>query len=992
MRVLSIVLSVSLLVLNLPYIVTAQSGGSTTGCITGTVKDTQDAALVGAMVKAKQVGTNLERTTLVEEDGTFQFSQLPPGDYQVSVEVVGFNPGVETITLNIGTTALVRFALLVSGASEVVEVHAATTFNETKTESTTNIDSRNINNLPINERNFLDFALTSARVTRDRAPAQGAVATSGLSFNGQQARFNNITIDGLDNNDLGSGSVRTTFSQDAVKEFQVVSDSYSAEFGRAFGGVVNIVTKGGSNEVHGTTFFFLRNDEISARDIFSSFEPSYKQYQFGTTLSGPLKKDRAFFFTSFERLSIKQNNIITIADATVNSVRRSGYPLSNGPIPFSRNTTSLLARADLQISPTDTLWLRYNGGFNYNGAFEPFGGLVADTNGGIQKLNDNSFAVNNTYVNPQLNLVNETRFLYNRLNQDVLPLDDGPQVRIVAPEGLVLFGRSTILPQPRELRITQFVNNIALSRGRNQIKFGVDYSRSTISASVPILGGGLALFNPIDFAAFAGIPGLPFFSGLETFDPSLRTSEQRAFLMLLSASLPGRVPGFPIGVPLADLPLPSAYIQGFGSSRVKPVTNLFATFFQDEIRLKPNLLLKAGVRYDLNRISFIPKNNGNLSPRLAISYRPNRLPSLNLRAAYGLFFGTLLAGPAISTPPSKSGRFKLLALPLPFSVLPFLSTNPGFPEAEQLPTGVPFTPQLSQVLNIDKNLRSSYTQQLNAGFDYFIDNNTALSVTYDYVRGIKIFAGRNINPVVRPIPGDPLNSALTGRSDPTQGDIIEFESAFDSYYHALTLQLERRFATRFGFRAHYTLSKAIDNFIDFRNDFQEIVDPLRPGDERGLSQQDVRNRVVISGIWELSYTKNRLLKDFQLSGILNLESGRPYNLIAGVDLNMNGDTPVGDRPLGLGRNAGITPGFASFDMRLARTLKITERFQLQAHIEAFNLFNRVNIKEIDRVFPPDLQGNFQLPTKKNGRFIAPPERFRSAFTPRQLQIGLRFTF
>src|SRR5262249_32606036 len=219
------------------------------------------------------------------------------------------------------------------------EVRAEHTVDEEKTESSTSIDRGRIDGLPINRRNFLDFSLTAPRVTRNRAPGEGVTATSGLSFNGQSARSNNITIDGLDNNDIGSGSVRSTFSQDAVLEFQVVSDSYSAEFGRALGGIVNIVTRGGSNEYHGNLFGFIRNDETSARDVFAPFKPEYKQYQLGAVLSGPIKKDKLFFFGSFERLSIKQNNFVTISDQSVRAANRQGFTLRNGPVPFSVGTT-----------------------------------------------------------------------------------------------------------------------------------------------------------------------------------------------------------------------------------------------------------------------------------------------------------------------------------------------------------------------------------------------------------------------------------------------------------------------------------------------------------------------------------------------------------------------------------------------------------------------------------------------------------------------------
>jgi hypothetical protein len=833
-------------------------------------------------------------------------------------------------------------------------------------------------------------------------PGQGAAATSGLSFNGQNARSNNITIDGLDNNDLGSGSVRSTFSQEAVQEFQVISDGYSAEFGRALGGVVNIITKGGGNSYQGTIFLFNRNDNISARNAFASVNPDFEQYQFGSTVSGPIKQDKAFFFTSFERLSLKQSNIVTISDATVAAINRQGFQLRNGPIPFSEDTSTLLARIDLRLSPKDNLYLRYNYGGTYNGAFEPFGGLIGDTSAGIQKLTDNVLSLNNTYLNPQKNLVNETRFLYTRRIQDVVGSDAGPDVSLALPEGNVAFGRNVFIPQARDERITQIVDNVSLGRGRNQIKFGGDFLHFNLpTATLPVFPGGFALFDPIDFSAATGRPGLPAFTGLQTLDPSLRTPAQQSFLTLLANLLPAMFPTFPKGVPLDQLSLPTAYVQGFESSLAKGSINLFGLFVQDDLKLKPNLLLKLGLRYDLTRVSTfpIPNNDGNFSPRIAISYHPNRLPRLNLHGSYGIFFAAdPFGGAGVLAQLTGSGGLKIAEVPFPLSVLPFAQPGHHLLEAAEPPSGL-FVTQLSLAFQFDKNFRNEYAEQVNTGFDYFIGNNTVISVNYNFDRGLKLFSDRNINPIINPILGNPVLSATTGRPDPTHGDVFQLESSFDSYYNGMTVSINRRLSNHVGFLASYTLSKSIDDFIDFRIDLDEgtAQNPLRPADDRGLSLQDVRNRFVLSGIWDLNYTKNRFLKDFQLSAIANIESGHPYNLLAGVNLSMNGNviTPS-DRPriggVSLGRNVGILPGFANVDMRLTRTLAIKERYKLQGFLEVFNLFNRVNISTINRIFPPDAEGNFDLPPKAGSRFIATPDRFRSAFDPRQFQLGFRFIF
>lgn len=977
--------------------VEAQSAGSTTGNVTGTITDPQGSFLIGALIKIRNTQTNFVREIRSNEDGSFLASQFVPGTYEVTVSAEGFNPKILTIDVVLGTTSLLNLNLNVGDKAEIVIVQASNGVNEGKTEGSTNINNRIITTLPINRRDFMDFTLTSPRAIIDRIPKQGVTNTSRISFNAQSARFNNITIDGLDNNDSFSGAVRSTFGQDAVQEFQVVSDNYSAEFGRALGGIVNIVTKSGGNNLHGGLFFLNRNDSISTRDVFAPFKPPYQQYQFGALLSGPIKKDRTFYFTSFERLSVKQNNFVTISNDIVNSANKLGFGLRNGPVPFSLGSTQFLVRSDSKLFNNDTLFFRYNISKTYNGQLEPFGGLIGETNGGIQKLKDQAIGLTNTYISPALNLVNETRFLYSRRDQQVIPLGEGPQVGLFAPEGQINFGRSLFLPQARQERIYQIVNTLSLSHNRQQIKLGIDYLYNLFpkNTDIPIFPSGVAIFAPINFAALSGNPTFPGFSTLEAFDPDLRTPQQRIFLINLANFLPNLVQGFPQNVPLADLSLPQSYSQGFGDTRARISQKAFSAFVQNDVKLSSNLLVKLGLRYDILRVQQAPTNNGNFSPRVALAYQPTKIPKVNIHASYGIFFGGFLgASNSAAVNAFSNGNLQLLTLPFPFSALAFAQPNHHFPPATTIPLGVTFVPQLSQTITYQKDIKNSYTQQASFGIDYLLGNHTIISLTYDYVRGIKLFSNRNINPVVRPVPNNPLTSLITGRRDPTQGNISEFASSFDSYYNAFTVSVQRRFFRNIGFNAYYTFSKAIDNFIDSRQDIQEILDPLRPGDERGLSLQDLRSRFVFSGTWDLNYTTNPILSGFQLSTIINLNSGRPYNLLSAVDLNSNG--APGDRPIingaFIGRNLGITPGFANVDLRITRTITIKERYKIQCYIEAFNLFNRTNIDNISRLFFPNTQGNFNLPQKDGNRYIATPNQFISAFPSRQFQFGFRLSF
>lgn len=974
----------------------AQSSGATTGAIVGTIGDETGAVIPGATITVQQLNTNFIQVTTTNAEGTYRLIALPPGKYEIKVESPGFQSEVTHFNLTVGTTALIDINLSIGIYDQFTEVQGSESSIE-RTERSTNIDERAIANLPIDRREYLDFALTTARVVADRIPPNGTTATSGLSINGQSARGNNITVDGFSNNDQPNGGVRTTFSQEAVREFQVVSDSFSAEFGRALGGVINIVTKSGDNELHGNLFNFVRNDRTSARDVFSANKLPFRQFQFGATLSGPIKKNRSYFFAAFERLSVKQNTIVTIDNDLVQSIRQQGFPVSNGARPFSLGNSLFLGRVDTQLTPQDRLTVRYNATYKYNGSFETFGnsqgGLISETSSGILRLKDKGFTINNLYSSSALNLVNETRFLYGRITQTAEPVDaNNPLVQISTPQGNVVFGRNIILPQPSDGRIFQLVDNISLVRGRHNIKFGGDLFFANAIADnteFTLFKGGFAIFAPFDFSQSSGIPGLPSLSAVESFDAAFRSSAQNGFLDFLSTILPGMAPGFPNGVPLSKLPLPVAFLQGFGNGHASIESKLFSLFYQDDIRITPQLLIKTGLRYDLNRVSSMPTNNGYFSPRIAFAYQPKNLSKLTVRGAYGIFFASPLSANAITVRAFNQG-FKVAFLPFPYSVLAYAQPGHHYAESDKIPDEINFIPQLGFDYQFDKNISESYAQQANLTLCLSLDRETELNFSYGFVRGIKLTGLRNINPVVRPVMGDLTASLMEGRIDPTRGDINEIETSFDSYYHSFTVEMRRHLTSNINFLASYTFAKAIDNLSDgIRQDLQPPADPLNFGAERGLSLQDVRHRFVASAVWDLNSFQNRILRNTIVSTIVTLESGAPYNLITDTDLNMNNLT--GDRPNGIGRNTGIKPGFANVSLRLSRAISFKERFSLQGYVEIINLFNRVNINQINNVFA-DTNGTFSLPPQENGRFIVPKENYRSAFAPRQCQLGIKLIF
>ena len=277
--------------------------GAATGDLDVTVKDPKGNVVTNATVTAKNPAKALERTTTSNVNGEYRLVLLPPGTYAVTVEAPGFaKVTADNVVITVGQSAELPVALAVAGAQEVVTVSSQAELIETeRTSSTDTIEQRRIDNLPINGRNYINFALTDSQVLRDNAPNIGAATTSGLNMSGQRARSNLVNVDGADNIDNSTNGVRSTVSQEAVQEFQIINNSYAAEYGRASGGVVNIITRSGSNEFHGDVYGYLRNRNFQAVNPFSTVpNPAYTRVQAGTAFGGPIKKDKTYYYFSYE--------------------------------------------------------------------------------------------------------------------------------------------------------------------------------------------------------------------------------------------------------------------------------------------------------------------------------------------------------------------------------------------------------------------------------------------------------------------------------------------------------------------------------------------------------------------------------------------------------------------------------------------------------------------------------------------------------------------
>lgn len=288
---------------------------SNAGNLMGTVSDPQGARIPGATVTVRNLATNQTRIVSSDENGVYQFLALPPGDYEVVVQASGFatirNPSVD---VRIGALSQIDFAMEVRTGEETIVVTTEAQLVETeRTAITETITQRRIENLPINQRDYLNFTLLTSTAARDTAPSIGAAPTSGLNFGGQRARSNQVSVDGADATDNSTNGVRGTVSQEAVQEFQVVTNSYMPEFGRASGAIINIVTKGGTNDIHGNIFGFIRNKRFDARNPFSTVEdPGFTRFQGGVTLGGPLKRDKTFYYFAYERRQRREEGFSSI--------------------------------------------------------------------------------------------------------------------------------------------------------------------------------------------------------------------------------------------------------------------------------------------------------------------------------------------------------------------------------------------------------------------------------------------------------------------------------------------------------------------------------------------------------------------------------------------------------------------------------------------------------------------------------------------------------
>ena len=570
------------------------------GSISGRVEDASGAVVQNAKVTSRQKDTNITSTLLTDKDGRFRFPYLSVGEYEITVQDPGFSTATRTVNVGLGSAFELPIALSVAASSSQVSVTGQADLLETaRTQIAGTITQTEVNDLPLNGRNFLDLALLVPGVSPTNTAANqlfaetSAVPGQGISVGSQRNFSNSFIIDGLSNNDDAAGLTGVSYGLDVVNEFQVVTSGGQAEFGRALGGYINMVSKSGSNNLHGDVYFYFKNQRFNAANALAQIALPVTQSQYGASLGGPIVHDRTFYFANFEQRELNQSGLTTILPANVATINAHllavDYPgpqISTGIYSNPVHNSNLFAKVDHHFSDTDQASIRYSlyhvTAINSRGA----GGLSAPSASANLDDTDQTISASNiATLSPRL--VNETRAQFTNSDLKAPPSDRiGPAVSI---SGVASFGTLSGSPTVRTNKLAEGADNLSYQAGAHAIRVGADF-----------------LYNDDVITFPRTYRGSYSFSSLANF--------------------------------LAGTYNSSGFTQTFANS-VVPQTNPNVGFYgQDEWKVSPRFTLNLGVRYDLEFLRTIATQTGNVSPRGGFAWTPFASRKTVLRGSYGLFY------------------------------------------------------------------------------------------------------------------------------------------------------------------------------------------------------------------------------------------------------------------------------------------------------------------------------------------------------------------
>src|SRR5579863_10552388 len=1039
-----------------------QAQDSATGSIRGVVVDSAGARIPQASIVVVNTATSTRYVVSSDTEGRFVFELLPPGDYSGRAEAEGMSPQVTPpLHVDVGGIAQLEFRLSVAGTQESLTVASAPNLVETKPSAVSILlDERALSDMPLNGRRFSDLALFSPGVTQD--PRSLTSSSNGdLSFGGIRGAQNTFLVDGGDYNNAFFAQARGRyrapyqFSTEVVQEFRVSSNGYGAEQGRSGGAVVNVVTKSGSNHMHGTAFYYFRDSSLGAADPFLAFRPHNRQQQIGGTIGGPLKRNKIFFFAGFDQHIFHVPDVVEFLDGSSRVVPQAGvgpatpgdYETTDqslvfaaaagltslaGQYPAAQIGNSAYGKLDLNLTPRQQLALRINT-TRYWGAnnvfLDPASPVTYDAinNNGEELVSTETANLSLTSGLTQ-RWISRLRLQFSRdLQQSYSNTSD---VLLKIPNILDGVGRSNLLPrQTREHRL-HLAETLSVETSRNSWKFGGDGLFTYIYDFFPSQQSGEYLFYPVKVDPFTFQP----------MEAGLQLTPLRAYAH----------------------EVPHYYLQNFGSAASHPDTNEYAAFAQDTLRLTNHLAVNLGVRWDLQTFTTaglvsnplfppsgkVPFKPYNFAPRAGFAYSFGKKRPLVVRAGYGIFFVRIpqIYNSVIQTDNGITDASIYLnntdyydhqvfpTYPNPLVSCSLAAANCA------LPAG--FTQGVTNdVSAFATNFVTPRVQQASLTLEKEVADHTTVSISLLNVRGEHLIRAVDVNlpqptALTYPIfdstgsifqggfytvdsfatwqftqsltcPFPPCINPL-GRPIAQLGAIDEFQSAASSFYNGATLSINRRVARGTYLRLSFTLAHAIDDGQDALVAGQPatVQNSYAPSAERGPSVTDQRDRLVVAFSTEPRpfHRGHELLghifNDWKLSTVVNYGSGRPFSATVAGDPNQDGND-LNDRLPGYSRNGFTGPDYATADARLTRQVRLSEKFKLHLSAESFNLFNRDNqrvaITSNGMVTSAStfMQSSVTANVAPYPGYYQLPNNFtkpNAAYAPRQIQLALKLIY
>lgn len=984
------------------------------GAINGVVRDASGSVVPAAKVVVSNASNGIRRNLETNESGLFSAPSLSPGEgYEVSVLKEGFAAyTAKQIAIQVGQNVTLNVNLDVQAqAQEVTVTTTAPIVDESKTGVSQVVGSSQILNLPINGRRVDSFVLLTPGVVPDGT--FGLVSFRGIAGGNAYLTDGNDTTNQFYNENAGRTRISTQISQDAVQEFQVLTNGYSAEFGRASGGVINTVTRSGANDVHGTAYWFFRNRSLNARDRYATLNPPESRHQTGASIGGPIKKDKLFYFFNGEmtrRDFPAQNRIISSAltDGVGNWTASCGtattaqcdaakaYILRNNNKLIPRTADSELLFGKLDWRPNETQSL--SASFNYLRWVSP---------NGIQTqavLTNNNAASNNANSTVRTrygrlawtsivsnNIVNEARFgwfkdrLFDETNPDFIPAATG---RLGVTVASVPVGTAIDYPRlnPSEERY-QFADNLTWTVGTHTLKLGMDMTNT--QDYLKILRNQYGSYSYANFANFA-------------LDFTGNTTNAKRW---------------------------QSFSQTFGNPLLDFSTRDWSFYIQDQWRAARKLTVNLGVRYeyaqlpqqkqvnpDYPQTGRIPSPKMNFGPRAGIAYAMNE--KTVIRAGLGVFFSRF-QGALLQTLFFGNGLYQPQ-----ISVLPATAGAPVFPNAV---TDFASFPRGSVSVTYAANaFRNPYTIQGDIAVERQLARDLGLTVSYVYTRGMRITTTRDMNIGPEgPLASYRINDAsgnqvgtyvtptyrLASRVDTRYARVLQVENGGDSWYNGLIVQLNKRMSKGLQLAFSYTWSHAIDNANQGGGSNALFFDSLRStangsyDQDRGTSTLDQRHRATTNFVWSPKFTNSTapgarwLVNGWQMSGIVTLASAQPLTPTmrisgspftgAAFNTTLNGFGGTNRVPFLPFASLDIDQTYR-LDARLARELPFTERVKGYLQFEAFNVTNSVvdtfrlteRYSATNGVITPT--ANYGSPTQSQG--------FPDGTNARRAQVSLRLVF